>query len=152
MAISDRGLSAPFFRTSGHAFNGEVYGNGCIRDQLQPFIQELHGEDDIIFWSDLASAHHDRATLELLDELGIAYVPKDANPPNVPQLWPVEDLEDILKDQVYRGGWEAETDRQLKQGAQKYLREMDWAPVQERLSRLKTDIRKAADPSPTEFL
>lgn len=152
VAISERGHSDVYFRKSGLAVNGEVYRQHCIRDRLKPFIQEVHGNDEIIFWPDLASSHYARATLQLLDELEIPYVPRDANPPNVPKLRPVEDFWGILKGLVYRGGWEAKTERQLKQRVKKCLDDMDWGPVQAHLQRLKTDIRKAADGSPRDFL
>ena len=152
VAISGRGHSDVFFRTSGLAVNGEVYREQCVRQRLKPFIDEVHGEDEILFWPDLASAHYAHPTRALFEELEIPFVPRDANPPNVPKLRPVEDFWGILKGLVYKGGWEAETEHQLKLRVKKCLRDMDWGPVQARLNRLKTDIRKAADGSPRDFL
>ena len=67
-------------------------------------------------------------------------MPREANPPNVPQLRPVEDFWGILKGLVYKAGWEATTERQLKQRVRKCLRDIDLGPIQARLDRLKTDI------------
>ena len=58
----------------------------------------------------------------------------------------------LLKAEVYRGGWQAETDDQLKRRVAPCLRDRDWEAVQSRNDRRKTDIRKAADKSPQIFL
>ena len=64
-----------FFQTCGLAVNGEVYCEQCVRERLKPFIDDMHGEDEMLFWPDLASAHYARATLDLFEELEIPYVP-----------------------------------------------------------------------------
>jgi hypothetical protein len=40
-------------------------------------------------------------------------VPKDINPPNVPQARPIENFWGCLAQKVYEGGWESETEQQL---------------------------------------
>ena len=41
-------------------------------------------------------------------------VRREENPPNVPQLRPIEDFWGLVKQEVYRGGWEATSEDQLK--------------------------------------
>ena len=41
------------------------------------------------------------------------FVPKDINPPNVPQARPIENFWGCLAQKVYEGGWEAKTEQQL---------------------------------------
>lgn len=63
--------------------NKDIYINECLKKRLLPFISSHNGP--VIFWADLATAHYAKATLKFL-----ATVPKDANPPNVPELRPIE--------------------------------------------------------------
>ena len=45
--------------------------------------------------------------------MGIPFVPKEENPPGLPQLRPIEDFWATHKDLVYEGGWEAKNDKDL---------------------------------------
>jgi hypothetical protein len=60
-----------------------------------------HKNEKIVFRPDLASAHYANDTLVRLEELKIEYVPKEENPPNVPQIWPIENFWANLK-RIYR--------------------------------------------------
>jgi transposase len=51
-----------------------------------------------LFWPDLA---YGKDVLVRLEELKIEYVPKEENPPNVPQKRPIENFWVILKRKVY---------------------------------------------------
>lgn len=152
LAISEDGHSAPFFRQAGMAINGHTYREECVRLRLKRFIDEVHGDDEILFWPDLASAHYAKDTVALYEELEINVVPREANPPNVPQVRPIEDLWGILKGLVYKDGWEATTARQLQQRIKKCLADMDWACVQDMMGRVKSLIRKAEDETPLAVL
>lgn len=145
IAISDKGRSEPFFVPNHGSVNGEVYRNDCITQRLIPFLQEHHSDGDYVFWPDLASAHYANATQELFRENDIPFVPKDSNPPNAPQLRPIEDLWSWLKQLVYEGGWEAQTEDQLRRRIRACLRKVDWDRIRTALRRVKSDIRKAAD-------
>ena len=63
---------------------------------------------------DLACAHYANDTLNFLREEGIRFVPKDANPPSVASLRPIEDFWAALKKEVYDGGWETTSMTALK--------------------------------------
>ena len=54
-----------------------------------------------MFWPDLASAHYSKRSLEEMERLNIVVVPKSANPPNVPQLRPIENFWANLKRKIY---------------------------------------------------
>jgi transposase len=58
-----------------------------------------------VFWPDLVSSHYPNATLLEYERLNIKFVPKSSNPPNVPQLRPIENFWAILKRRVYKNGW-----------------------------------------------
>lgn len=50
-----------------------------------------------LFWPDLASAHYARDTINLLNTKGVRLVEKSENPPNCPQLRPIERYWGIIK-------------------------------------------------------
>lgn len=145
IAISEEGHSQPFFVPNRGNINGEVYRRECIEARLVPFIHELHSDNDYIFWPDLASAHYAAATQELLRQQNINFVPKDANPPNSPQLRPIEDFWSWLKQLVYEGGWEATSEAQLRRRINNCLAKLDWGLVQTVMQKVKSRVRKAAD-------
>ena len=85
LAISEKGISKPFFLVKKAALTGEIYREECISKYLVSFIEEYHQDRDFVFWPDLATAHYAHATTTLLEDLEIPYIPRDKNPPNCPQ-------------------------------------------------------------------
>lgn len=145
MAISDRGYSELFFVPNKGSINGEVYRTECIERRLLPFITKHHSDGNYLFWPDLASAHYANLTTTLLKDKNVNFVDKQSNPPNVPQLRPIEDVWLWLQQKVYEGGWEAETEAQLRRRIKRCVKEVDWVRVQKALKAVKTNLRKAAD-------
>jgi transposase-like protein/transposase len=145
LAMSSKGISKPFVTKSGNAINANIYINECIKKRLVPFIDKYHKEDDIVFWPDLASSHYANATIETLNELKINFVPKKSNPPNVPQLRPIEKFWANLKRVVYKNGWKAENYDQLIKKIKLELSKMSVKTCQNHMRRVKTRIRLAAD-------
>ena len=47
--------------------------------------------------------------MKFLEDSGIYTVPKNLNPPNAPQVQPIENFWGALKDQVYKGNWSAKS-------------------------------------------
>ncbi|KAJ8942139.1 hypothetical protein NQ318_021647 [Aromia moschata] len=129
-AISNRGISRPFVRrVRGEALNSQGYIENCLSKLLQ-FVQEHHAEDDIMFWPDLASCHYSRDTQNWLRQRRIPFVPKNANPPNLPQARPIEDFWALLSRKVYDRGWEAQNEQQLRRRIFEKLRGIDLNSVQ----------------------
>ena len=145
VAISERGISEPYFLVKKASLTGEVYREECIKKYLVPFLDEFHQDGDYFFWPDLATAHYAHETKTLLETLEIPYIPRDKNPPNCPQLRPIEQFWAILKERVYEGGWEASSFRMLLQRIRKILREVEPDLCQRLFRGLKTKLRKAAD-------
>ena len=124
---------------------GICTGNPKFKSRLLPFLEKYHSDQDFFFWPDLATCHYAKDTQELYSSLQIPYIPRDSNPPNTPQLRPIEKFWAILKDKVYEGGWEATTFRMLKQRVLKSLKNLDPFLCQNLFRDLKTKIRKADD-------
>ena len=91
LAISYEGMSCPKFCSSNLAVNADRYADICL-PEVKNFIKKYHRTDEVIFWPDLASAHYAKKSIEKMRQLSIHFVTKDDNPPNVPQLRPIEDL------------------------------------------------------------
>jgi hypothetical protein len=143
IAISDQGLSRPFFCPSKQAVNQQVYSSECIEKRLAPFVAEHHSDGNYLFWPDLASSHYARSTLAKFDELGIQYVPKDLNPPNVPQLRPIEDFWGWLKQLVYQQGWKGKNLEQLQRRIKYCLGKVDQGAVRNMMEQVKGSIHIA---------
>ncbi|CAF3917018.1 unnamed protein product [Rotaria magnacalcarata] len=96
LALSAKGISTPYIgSTKGPAITADIYVNKCLR-KLRSFIEEYHAGDEYIFWPDLASSHYANKTTRWFHEQNIKFVPKQDNPPNVPQARPIEDFWSIL--------------------------------------------------------
>ena len=63
-----------------------------------------------MFWPDLASTHYSKRSLEQMERLNIDVVPKSANPPNVPQLRPIENFWANLKRRIYSNNFVEKTE------------------------------------------
>ena len=92
LAISNRGMSRPYFRKSGLAVNQHIYLNKCIKERLMPFIRGNHSNNNFVFWPDKASSHYARLVVNFFDENNIPFVARDRNPTNIPQCRPIEDF------------------------------------------------------------
>lgn len=145
LAISDRGISKPFFAPSKQAVNQQIYSKDCVEKRLAPFLAEHHSDGNYLFWPDLASSHYAGSTLAKFDELGIQFVAKELNPPNVPQLRPIEDFWGWLKQEVYRQDWRAESLDQLKRRIQYCLGKVDVEDVQNMMGQIKRNLRVAKE-------
>ena len=115
---------------SGLAVNQKIYLDECIKKRLIPFIKAHHSDGKYLFWPDLASAHYAKTVTGFFDEKNINYVKKKDNPPNVPELRPIEDFWGILKGLVYEGNWQAENHDQLEKRIKSCLAKLNKELVQ----------------------
>ena len=84
----------------------EKYLQHCIKPILIPFIKQHHNLCDVLFWPDLATPHYGKIVQAELRAQGIAYVPKEINPPNVPSARPIEIFWAIMKQWFKKHGKE----------------------------------------------
>jgi transposase len=148
IAISEKGISQPFFAEQKQAINKETYLKKCIMQKLVPFINSSHIKEKVLFWPDLASSHYSKIVTQYLDNNSIEFVEKDYNPQNCPQDRPIETFWSILSNKVYEKGWEAKSINQLKIRISKKLKEIDISVVQSMFSGIRTQLRKIADQGP----
>lgn len=142
LAVSERGISEPVFFKAGLAVNKEVYISKCL-PILHKFIQQHHKNEKIVFWPDLASAHYAKDTLVRLEELKIEYVPKDHNPPNVPQLRPIENFWANLKRKVYSNNYRPKNLDCLIAKIRKELKSIETMGIRKAMKEVPQNVRKA---------
>lgn len=151
LAISPRGISKPVFFESGLAVTADRYIERCL-PIVREFIRESHRGANIVFWPDLASSHYSKKTLKVMDELEIPYVPKDSNPPNVPQLRPIENFWANLKRRVYANNFRPKTIESLKRKIKSELNKMPTSVYIAAMKKVPENCRKAARMGPNFFL
>lgn len=151
LAISPRGMSNPVFFESGLAVNAERYMLGCL-PIVRDFMKTHHRGTNVVFWPDLASSHYSKKTLAKMEELGIPYVPKDSNPPNVPQLRPIEDFWANLKRRVYANNFRPKTIQALIRKNKLELNKMPLSTYTTAMDKVPANCRKAARMGPNYFL
>ena len=87
LSLSSKGISTPFIGTTkGPAVDTDVYIRKCL-PKLLKFIEKHNLGDKYIFCLDLASSHYANKTSAWLNEQKVPFVPKVANPPNVPKAY-----------------------------------------------------------------
>ncbi|KAJ8976795.1 hypothetical protein NQ317_014138 [Molorchus minor] len=145
-AISEAGISTPYVgRVRGEAVDAEIIPKDVYQNCL---ILLIIIKNDIIFWPDLASCHYARRTREWLEHNNINYVPREDNPPNVPQARPIEEFWSLLCRKVYDNGWEAQNEQQLRARIFRKIREVDLNIVQRKMRQVLTKLRAIEDHGP----
>lgn len=93
-AICQCGLRSKAFFTTEN-LNAELYRKECLQKRLLPIIRKHR--IPTLFWPDLASCHYSKATLEWYKANKVDVVEKDMNPPNCPEVRPIERYWAIMK-------------------------------------------------------
>jgi len=88
-AMDDEGnVSEPCISEGTKA--SSVYLSECLKKRLIPFIKQHHEINEVLFWPDLASSHYAKIVQDYLKMEKVEFVPKQDNPPNVPQARGIE--------------------------------------------------------------
>ena len=134
-------MSIPYFRPS-MAINTEICINECLKPRLLPFIHKHPGTSTIYF----RLIQHERTirSQPCMNE-NVYFVDDTTNPPNVPQARPIEYLWGILAKKVYKGGWEAKTQRELSNRNQSQLKIFDSNFSQSLMGSVKTKLLAIAE-------
>lgn len=86
-AICSCGKRSDIFVTNS-SINQEVYKKECLQKRLLPLLRQHTVQP--LFWPDLATCHYANNVLAWHTEHGVHFVPKHMNPPNCPELRPIE--------------------------------------------------------------
>jgi transposase len=96
-AICSCGFRSQSFIAPG-TINSEIYVKECLQKRLLPFIRKHTGSN--FFWPDLASCHYGKLATKWYEDNNVNFVPRDSNPPNSPELRPVERYWALCKKQL----------------------------------------------------
>lgn len=100
-------FSRPFI--TNQSMNKDIYIKECLKKRLLP----LYKQHDIppIFWPDLATCHYAKDTLQWYQDNKVIFVPKLCNPPNCPELRPIEKFWAIMKQMLKKSANHAKTSK-----------------------------------------
>lgn len=139
----ERGMSKAVFFESGLAVNADRYIERCL-PLVRDFINTSHRGENAVFWPDLASSYYSKKTLSKMAELNTPYVPKTSNPPNVPQLRPIEDFWANLKRRVYCDNFRSKNVQSLIRKIKLELYKMPTSMFSTAMDKVPQNYRKAS--------
>lgn len=100
-AICSCGLRTTPYITKG-TLNAKGYLENCLKKTLLPFMRKQNSP--VIFWPDLASCHFAKEVKEWYEKEGVHVVPRECNPPNSPEIRPIEKYWAIVKRKLLEDG------------------------------------------------
>ncbi len=80
--------------------------------------------------------------LRTLEANNVPFVPKGKNPPNVPQVRPIEDIWGVLKQMVYVQNYQAKNLNQLADRIRKKVKEIDKKMLRDMMLGVRSKLRK----------
>jgi transposase len=149
VAISSRGLSGSYIQTSRSVSISQLtYLENCLKPNLLDFITRNHADVETIFWPDLASSHYSKTVTDWLKLNCIKFVPKSANPPNCPQVRPIETFWALLEQMVYSNGWQAKNVQDLSTRIKRCIKNFDKNLCASLMKGLRSKVRILAREGP----
>lgn len=133
-------ISHPFITTS--SMNSEIYIKECLQKRLLPMIRKHN--DPVVFWPDLASCHYAKAVVEWYTSKDITFVPKDMNPPNCPEIRPIEEFWALTKAHLRKHVSPAETIQQFEKDWKKVSRLVAKKSVLNLMKNVRKKVRQLA--------
>lgn len=130
--------SRAFVTTS--TLNAELYTKKCLNERLLPLINSHSVRPK--FWPDLASCHYARSTMAWYEDNQVAVITKDLNPPNCPQLRPIEKYWAIVKRSLNKTGGAANNKASMYQKWNKAAAEVTPKGVQVLMGSIKKKVRE----------
>lgn len=137
--ICSCGLKSEAFVISG-SLTADIYITECLEKRLLPFIRKH--TIPIVFWPDLASSHYSRKTLNWAEEKSVAFMPKEWNPPNSPQLRPIELFWAIMKRKLLKTKKTVKNSEEMLKVWNKTAETISQEVVQNLMSRITSETRK----------
>lgn len=146
-AICTCGLKSGIFITTG-TINQDVYVQECLNKRLLPFLKQ-HNRP-VLFWPDLASCHYGKKAIEWYEANNVVVVPKDHNPPNSPELRPIERYWALVKRNLKKTNKSMENEQQFKSNWRSAANKVDETTVQNLMEGIKRKARQFGFGKPNE--
>lgn len=137
-AICSCGKKSRAFVTSS-TMNSELYMKECLQKRLLPFIRSHNSP--VTFWPDLASCHYSKSTMEWYKKNNVNVVLKNMNPPNCPELRPIEMFWSIVKGKMMKSGGAANDIASMNRKWNLNAKKVSTALVQKLMSSINKKVR-----------
>ena len=131
-------------RTSPYVITGTLKSSEYIKECLNKRLLPMYRQHNVspLFWPDLASIHYSRDTISWYEENNVAFVRKIHNPPNSPELRPIERYWAILKRNVKKRSSAASDIKSFKNKLDGAIKSIDMKVVQNLMGGVKGKVRK----------
>lgn len=113
-----------------------------MQKRLLPFLRSHSSQP--LFWPDLASCHYSKAVAEWYKDNDVAVVPKQCNPPNCPELRPIEEYWSIMKGILKKKGGQVKSAAELQKKWTWACKQYPDSAVQDLMSRIRRKARTMA--------
>lgn len=137
-AICECGMRSQAYVVTG-TLDHKLYIKECLKKRLLPFIRKH--DVPTLFWPDLASCHYAKTTLEFMTVNNIAFVPKNMNPPNVPQCRPIERYWALVKNKLRMTGQTVTDEKQFLKMYNKESRKVKKDTVADLMKGISSKLR-----------
>lgn len=137
-AICSCGLKSKVFVTSS-TMNTDLYISECLEKRLLPLIR-FHNKPTK-FWPDLASCHYSQKAIKWYGQNGVDVIPKNMNPPNCPELRPIEKYWANVKGKLRKNGGFVKDINSMRSKWNQFAGKVSRADVRTLMGPIKRDVR-----------
>lgn len=134
--------SSPYFTLAN--MNAEIYRKECLQKRVLPLTRKHKCQT--LFWPDLASCYYARSILDWYRENEVEFVEKVMNPPNCPQIRPIEKFWALMKGKLRKKDKGAADIDTFKKDWINVSKSIDGTVVQNLMRNIKKQVRKLAMP------
>lgn len=140
-AICQCGMKTTPFFVKGN-LNADIYRKECLQKRILPLIRKHRGPT--LFWPDLAACHYARHVLDWYRGNNVDFVPKTFNPPNCPQIRPIERFWALMKARLRKHTKPTDNVEQFKKDWIRTCKTFNTLAVQRLMKNIKSKVRKLA--------
>lgn len=137
-AICQCGARSNPYITQG-TISSTNYMKDCLEKRLLPFLRKHN--NGTLFWPDLATCHYSKHTLQWYNSNKVDVVPKTSNPPNCPELRPIERYWGIMKSKLRKTTKEAKDINDFKKKWIKATKLVPDVSVRAMMSTVRSKVR-----------
>lgn len=138
-AICTCGLKTTPYISKG-TMNGDSYLKNCLKRRLLPLIKKHN--TPVLFWPDLPSCHFSKSVKEWYEKEGLFVVPKECNPPNTPEIRPIERYWAIVKRKLLDDGTRVTSVEGFRRKWIRYASTMTIEVVQNLMGGVRSKVRR----------
>lgn len=131
-------ISTPFF--TDKTLNANLYQKECLQKRLLPLLKKH--KDQTLFWPDLASCHYASSVLQWYSKENVNFVSKQHNPPNCPEIRPIEKFWALMKRDLRKRDRSTDSLEKFKRDWNQTAKKLGRSVVQNIMRDIKRKVRK----------